>query len=474
MEKERVFKFNFDSRKGNLIYRAIEEREIFVEQVENSVSVAEDSGKERFKRTKKSIWAYDAIYASLNRIEDTLLYINSLELGKEQKHRSAFDFFDFLNNMYVVIHCIKTLGKIFEVPKEEFIRIEKATDCFEQKGMESTGSDDDFFEYVRSLASVHPVDTGMHPAYHGYGKVHCSPFVVWTKEQYWREGDLSVHVYTSEKNGEIVLLDLWVNSFERYLQKWIDFIDVIVIAINKFTEQTVNEYISKQIKTMESFDSYYKYIANLGEELAIREGEYNVHILENYARLFQLKLSDDKNAAKFELYKNAIRYSLQFLHNKLQEMNNDEVTNTGITYPDRNVCTELYIELWKPRCRNSVISQHGYELEKMYYLDGSGSCNEQYSRRLLEGIKPIINKYVFFSNEEPAFETQVLVSMALYFECLGKQNVVNRNIPNSLEYREKLIPESEWEVLITNEQPQRNRESRLRKFMKEYGLSPNQ
>lgn len=465
-----MFKFNFDSKKGHLIYKAIDEREIFATQTESCVSVAEDTGKERFKRTKKTIWAYDAIYASLNRIEDTLLYINSLELGREQKHRSAFDFFDFLNNMYVVIHCIKTLGQIFDVPKDEFIAIETATDCFDQKGIDGTGTDNDFFEYIRSLASVHPVDTGMHPAYHGYEKMHCSPFVVWTMEQYWKEGDLSVHIYTSEKNGQTVLLDLWVNGFERYLQKWIDFIDVIVVAVNKFNEQTAQEYIDKPIKRIEEFGAYDQYIDNLREELAVRDGEYTVHILENYARLFRMKLSDDRNAAKFELYKNAIRYGLHFLHDRLQKMNNDEVTDTGIFYPDRNVYTELYIALWKPRCRNSEISKHGYELEKMYYIDGSGSYNEEYGRRLLEGIKPIINKYVLFTNTESAFETQVLVSMALYFECLGCQNLVNRNIPNSLEFRETLIEEGQWEILIKNEQPERTDENRLRKFMKEHGI----
>ena len=80
-------------------------------------------------------------------------------------------------------------------------------------------------------------------------------------------------------------------------------------------------------------------------------------------------------------------------------MDNDEISNTGILYPDPNLETHLYIELWKPRCRNSEISTYGYELEKMYYLDDSGSFNERYARELLEKIKPIINKYVVFTTK---------------------------------------------------------------------------
>ena len=88
-----------------------------------------------------------------------------------------------------------------------------------------------------------------------------------------------------------------------------------------------------------------------------------------------MSLTNPSNEHKFCLYKNAIKYSLKFLHVRLQNMDNDEISNTGIQYPNPNLETHLYIELWKPRCRNSEISTYGYELEKMHYLDDSGSFN---------------------------------------------------------------------------------------------------
>ena len=70
-------------------------------------------------------------------------------------------------------------------------------------------------------------------------------------------------------------------------------------------------------------------------------------------------------------------------------------------------------------------------------------------------------------NEEPPFETQVLVRMAMYFESFGYQNLINRNIPNTLEFREVVISDDEWELLIKNETTQKDREIKLRKFLKD-------
>ena len=463
MKNEKVFTFNFDTTKTKAIRLVLDERAVFTPQTKKEIKVKElKSGK----KSKTIVSAFDTIYVALTRIEDTLHYINTLELGKKrEERRSAFDFFDFLNNMYVVVHCIRALAVIFGL-EDKIKEIEKSTACFGAKGIDDKGSDHDFFEYVRSLASVHPTDTTMHPAYHGSGKVHCSPFVVWVIDGLRREGDLSVHIYTSEENGDIEILQLHVHQFEAYLKKWIGFMDEIIDEVKSFQHKSVDELIKRPIPAVESFDSYALYINNLRKEYRDRDNGYNDYVLEDYEKLFCLEMTNPENRPKLEIYKNAIKYSLGFLHMRLQTMCNDEKSYTGIKYPDPHIFTELYLELWNSTNHSGEISRHHYELEKLGYLDDSGSYDELYARKLLEIIKPLINKYVAFANTEPAFETKVLVSMALYFEGLSLTGILNRNIPNSLEYRERLLTEEEWDEL-TQKKESATVENKFKKFLQE-------
>lgn len=237
------------------------------------------------------------------------------------------------------------------------------------------------------------------------------------------------------------------------MKRWIGFIDRIVDAVNVYNDATAAQYAATAIDTPAAFASYPLYISNLKSELCKRTDSCTDYILENYERVFSVELTNASNIPKLLLYQNAIKYSLGFLHQRLQHMDNDDTTNTGIISPDHNYSTELYIELWKPRCFTGKLGKSQYALEKLYYIDGTGSYNEQYARRLLEPLVPIINKYVVFSNTEPAFETQLLVSMALYFECLNEKCLLNRNIPNSLQYREHAISSEAWADLHKKEQP---------------------
>ena len=108
MAGKRNFTFSFDEKKTLLIRNTIDEHAVFATQAEYIVNVAEERGKNGFRTTKKPLWVYDAVYASLSRVEDTLHYINSLDLPSEgsSKQRRAFDFFDFINNLLPLILVI--------------------------------------------------------------------------------------------------------------------------------------------------------------------------------------------------------------------------------------------------------------------------------------------------------------------------------------------------------------------------------
>ena len=89
--------------------------------------------------------AWDKICAIMDRLDDTVDYLNSIELNTGKYRRSAFDFYDFMNNASVIVDCIKELVKIFDIPDN---KIRKPIEIFNQLGSDGEGTDEKYFEYL--------------------------------------------------------------------------------------------------------------------------------------------------------------------------------------------------------------------------------------------------------------------------------------------------------------------------------------
>lgn len=135
--------------------------------------------KEFYDKNNKKHRAWDKICAIMDRLDDTVDYLNKLKLNTGKYRRSAFDFFEFMNQASVVMDCITHLAKIFEVPYEE---VETSTEIFNELGKEGKGTDKKYFEYLRSLCSVHPMETSRHKIYQE-NSFECSPYVVWNDKR---------------------------------------------------------------------------------------------------------------------------------------------------------------------------------------------------------------------------------------------------------------------------------------------------
>lgn len=70
--------------------------------------------------------------------------------------------------------CIKQLAKLFDVPDE---KIKQSTNIFNQLDKDEKGTDERYFEYIRSLYSVHPIKTSRHKRYQD-NKFECSLYVM--------------------------------------------------------------------------------------------------------------------------------------------------------------------------------------------------------------------------------------------------------------------------------------------------------
>lgn len=94
-----IHRFGFDVRKARELRLAINDREKF--SVERETSGSKEKGE-----PKKAYNAWHRLCATMTRLEDTLDYINKMELGKLGKGRAAFDFYEFINCAYTHLYAL--------------------------------------------------------------------------------------------------------------------------------------------------------------------------------------------------------------------------------------------------------------------------------------------------------------------------------------------------------------------------------
>ena len=436
----KVFTFNFDLQPAHNLRAAINEKD----------NLSIDKEHELHKKKVKNpipYFAWDRICAIMDRLEDTLGYINLMELGNCRSRNSAFDFFEFINNAYIVIEGIRIIGQIFALDNAKIEAIEKSQDVFGDV-LNAGGTDGQFFKYIRSLCAVHPFNTTDHPAYMKNSDLHCCPFVVWTHcgiglcERDKR--DLSVHVYTSRRGDHIQDIPLYVGQFEAYINKWITLISDVIVAIQNYNESVYEEYRKQPLKGLTDFNNEVEYVFHLKQEYCKRFGDTIEYIFDKLAFILEGRLENKENAEKLEKYKNAIRYALPFMHRSLEGMAVEGFEYTGII-GENYTETNLLIELEHPDMRSEDLSKYHYNLSKVYYLesDNYGYWDKDWARQLVKAMGDFLNKYVVFTNEETDSEIVLLVDLAVYLHALEQECMLNRSIPNDLQYREKLLTDDE-------------------------------
>ena len=381
--------------------------------------------------------AWDKICAIMNRLDDTVEYLNTIELNTGKYKRSAFDFFDFMNNASVVIDCVKELSKIFEVSDSE---IKNSTNIFNKVGSDGNGTDEKYFEYLRSLCSVHPVETSRHKRYQD-NDFECSPYVLWNNSLRLFNDDCDIYavVYTSKDNESFKRVGIYIEQVFKYVEIRVNFIEKIIDYIDTYQKDMILKLKKQHIKNDTEFNSYIEYLTNLDEEAKDRYGDDHWYSFEYVIKLLQLKLSDSENENKMKLYINALKYAIKFEHNALQNMSNIGYENSGLKYSKENIETSLYDKLYSPSSGSKEERRYGYNIEKIQYLSyDSGDSNKDWAYVQLNEAREFFEKYVSFKNVKSDFEYYALVNLALYLDCLENDCIINKNIPNDLKYREKL------------------------------------
>ncbi|MFA9399291.1 MAG: hypothetical protein ACERKV_13635 [Clostridiaceae bacterium] len=394
--------------------------------------------------------AWDKICAIMDRLDDTVYYLNGIRLNTGIYKGSAFDFYDFMNNASVIVDCVKELAKIFDITDE---KIKKSTKIFNQLGSDGKGTDGNYFEYLRSLCSVHPVETSHHKRYQA-NDFECSPYVMWNNGIIWYDDDCDIYavVYTSKDGDNHKRVQIYISQIFEYIKAQFDFIIEITNAIDEYQKQVILDFRNRTINKVEEFNNYIDYLRNLEKEQKNRYGSEIFFPFDYIINLFELKLSNLNNQNQMNLYLNALKYAIAFEHDSMQNMNCEGFENNGLFYSEKNIETSLYIELYSPSSGSEEYRKYVYNFEKINYLSYDADCdNKRWAYIQLKKASTFLEKFVSFQDASGDFEHYALVQVALYLDCLENKCTINKNIPNDLEYRMKVLSDCEWKKLFVNE-----------------------
>lgn len=386
------------------------------------------------KKKYRGIPAWDCICVYVHRIRDTVGYLNDQVLGK-MEYGSAFDFINFINNASVVLDSIDMLAKIIGV---DLSQEDGRAAAFNQTGTDGKGTDKKYFEFLRSLCAVHPVETNRYKGtYHATDIVTC-PYLTWVSgsplEMIW-DCDLHAHAFVNEANswGEDVCIHM--DQVFAHIKYRYSLLNKIGCALERYQETRIDEFRNTPIPDRQEGESELSYVERLKQAEIERFGSNNDFVYDFAKAALSFEPKNPANRAATERYKNAWRFALDLQLNVLRDMSREGVEHTGIR--DDGTDWVLFEHLEYCSCPCKELAQFSYNLEKLGYLDGtSGESDAAWGRTKLKEMDGILGKHVVFDYGNDSDEELYMLSrIALYEIALNHDCEINDAIPLDSRYR---------------------------------------
>lgn len=327
----------------------------FTLKISHNTSVPKRKNDKRTRQVKTD--SYLCICAALDRIDDLVDYCNSLNIKRTKE--GVFDFCNLLTHAQTLIDCISQIGKIFNIRYET----EKDTSSFHNLGESGDGNDEEYFKYIRSLCSVHPLNTNSHGIYQGSNPEWC-PYVgflgkanplLFNKES--NDADFYALIYKYEDDGIKILsthtktIYLRTKEVFHYIEKRYNFIEQVTNDAVKYYEEKIEELRNKHIKTPEEFNNYFDYLLELQNAVLERCGDDKRSIVRKWIAIFKTKFEVPYLQTVLEEYQKAVKEEIKKIHQRLQDL----------VFEDDEINLELFWDLKHP-------SGYHYQLEKISYL----------------------------------------------------------------------------------------------------------
>lgn len=316
--------------------------------------------------------AYNCLCACMDRIDELVEHCNTLELN------SLFGLYDVFNYGQTLVDCISMISKIYDTPYET----EGDISCFNQKGSDGSGNDEKYFKYLRSLCSVHPVETSQHKIYQGDEPEWC-PYIsghnavlsmLAINNPELKGADYYAVVYRNDMEFN-KYVPIRISEITQYLNKRYEHIEKIIQAIDRYNNDIVEKLIEKHIPLPEEFDDYVDYLFSLKDAIAERTGDKEDFHTKEWIAVMKAHFTDEKMQTELQEYQEAVKVEIKEIHNNLQTMKIDGCFNEH--------------SIW--HCTDFI--SNGYALEKLHYLEDTfmHMPDEEAYKLIEQGGEPFTN-----------------------------------------------------------------------------------
>jgi len=378
---------------------------------------------------------WDKICAIMDRLDDTTLYLNSLELQKTDSILAVFDFYNFMNNATTLLDCISFLAEIYEY---DFSFEDSKINIFNKSGKTGKGTDKKYFEYLRSLCSVHPIETSRHSEFQdNFTKVECSPFVRWNDSSLLgdKESDLLAVVYTDNPHHSSKYIGIKLSEVFSYVNHRFNLLKNIITHIESYYQKIIDVYRNNPLKSVSDFSDYCAYINYVKKIYAERINSGCDEYFDFYIHTMNIHFSNPLNQQRLEKYQNAIKYAFTLLHRYLQELpKEDTYETTGIhNQPEKTIGDSLFWQL-QERPLGSDLMEYSYPFEKLLLMWMQPRYMDM-ANALIDELKPFWEKYVCFEPNMTPIEISILLTIACHFYKLNHDEDYSNDIPDTEEYR---------------------------------------
>ena len=302
------------------------------------------------KKIENTAKAYSCICACMDRIDDLVKHCNEIEID------NVWGLCDIFNYGQTLIDCITRIGRVYEASYDA----NGDTSSFRNSTSEGKGNDEKYFKYLRSLCSVHPVDTSQHPIYQGEENEWC-PYIIEGRSPLarlgvygngWEDVDFYAVVYGNDMIEINKHIPIYVAEIVNYLRKRYEYIEEIIKAVECYNQNRVGYFKRKEILRPDAFDDYFQYLSNLKLEVKVRCGEESSYIywIKMWQTVEHSHFKDEKMQMFLQEYKVSLKQKILDFHNYLQEMREEDLKSPREWY------TTSFIK-------------DGYALSKLSYLE---------------------------------------------------------------------------------------------------------